>query len=141
MSTATISLLFVVLALQLSLAGFTLVLVWDLYRRKTPVSTGFEADVLDKLAQLNPPPPPKPEVPLEVREAILTQAVTDAVATAEQYARQEKKANPKLLVSGADKHREAMKVARQRLTTAGLDIDEPQLARRIVEAHARTVRK
>lgn len=136
MDTATLSVLFVLLALQLAVAGFSLYLAWDLHQRKTPVSTGFESQVLDKLAQLSPPPPPKPAIPPEVAEAIISQAVTDGVFMAEQYAKQLKKANPKEPVPSADKHHEAMKHAKQRLTTAGIELPEMELARRIAATHA-----
>lgn len=136
MDTFTLTLLFTLSGLQLAVSTFALYLAWQLHQRRTPVSTGFESQVLEKLERLNPPPPPKPDVPVEVREAIINQAVNDGVLYAEQYARQVKRDYPKEVVTGADKHGEAMKVARQRLETAGIQLGDSELARRIAVAHA-----
>jgi hypothetical protein len=131
------SFLLVALGVLFALSAFNLYLTWEIHGRRTPVSTGFEADVLAKLEQLVPPPPPKPAMAPEVREAIIEQAVVDAVFWAEQYARQLKQTHPKEPITGVEKHGEALRQAKRRLEQAGVELTDAQLANRIASTFAR----
>lgn len=136
MDTFTLILFVVFIGVLLTVAAFNLYLTWNLYGRKTPISTGFESQVLEKLERLHPAPPPKLPIPVEVQESIVSQAVTDAIFAAEQYAKQLRRSYPKEHVSNADKHAEAMKAAKQRLVTAGIELSDVELAKRIAITHA-----
>jgi hypothetical protein len=81
-------------------------------------------------------PVEKPAMAVEVRESLISQAVTEGVFVGEQYAKQLQRDNPTEFVSSADKHREAMKAARIRLDAVGIDITDVELAQRLAAMHA-----
>jgi hypothetical protein len=88
------------------------------------------------LAEKPSAPVERPPLAVEVRESLISQAVTEGVFVGEQYAKQLQKDNPNESVSSADKHREAMKAARIRLNAVGIDITDAELAQRLAAMHA-----
>lgn len=125
-------------------AAQNVALVVFMIRLRTPVQvfipppvTQLSAEthaLLNRLDERVKPLPLPPMAP-DVAENLIVSAVRDSVAVAEQMAISNKKAGN--LVSGAEKQREAMRVALLRLKTLGIEVHPSTLAHRIeAEVHA-----
>jgi hypothetical protein len=107
------------------------VLLWKLFRRQTPISTGFETEILDTMRRLDErvKPLPKPTVAPEDAEEMIDAIIEEGRRIGEQTAAHNRVNGHK--ITGQEKQRAAMTHIRKRIEALNLSIDFPLIAARL----------
>lgn len=110
------------------------VILWRVAQRKTPISTGFEAEVIDAIRRLDErvKPLPKPTIDPADAEETIEKVIEEGRCVGEQTAAHNRVNGHK--ITGAEKQRAAMEHIRKRLDALNLSIDYALVAVRLESA-------
>ena len=127
----------IILSFLLVATGIAGVILWQMAQRKSPVSTGFESEVLDTVRRLDDrvQPLPKPTIDPADAEEVIEKSIEEGRLVGEQTAAHNRVNGHK--ITGAEKQRAAMDHIHKRLDALNLTLDYSLIAVRLES----TVRK